>query len=121
MVRETRMNAPAVIGLRLAVRNEGRAKRRDFYDRYDLLLANWYLLTNRIQQEIEEVRHDLHEELACWQPHQPVAAASAGAGLECLRRAGEPDLSHGGLSAVAFSPYLVNPWVLPDTAVSRAV
>jgi hypothetical protein len=71
MVRETRMNAPAVIGLRLVVRNEGRAKRRDFYDRYDLLLANWYLLTNRIQQEIEEVRHDLHQELACWQPHQP--------------------------------------------------
>jgi len=83
--------------------------------RYDLLLANWYLLTNRIQQEIEEVRHDLHEELACWQPH------SAGAGLECLRRAREHDLSRGGLSAVAFSPYLVNPWVLPDTAVSRAV
>src|SRR5258708_27924571 len=71
MVRETRMNAPAVIGLRLVVRNEGRAKRRDFYDRYDLLLANCYLLTNRIQQEIEEVRYDLHDELAYWPPHQP--------------------------------------------------
>jgi hypothetical protein len=52
-------------------RREVRAKRRDFYTRYDLLLANWYLLTNRIQQEIEEVRQELHEELAGWQPHQP--------------------------------------------------
>jgi hypothetical protein len=50
---------------------EVRSKRRDFYDRYDLLLANWYLLTNRIQQEIEQVRQELHEELASWQPHQP--------------------------------------------------
>lgn len=51
--------------------NKDRAKRRDFYDRYDLLLANWYLLTNRIQQQIEDVRQDLHDELAGWQPHQP--------------------------------------------------
>lgn len=50
---------------------EVRSKRRDFYDRYDLLLANWYLLTNGIQQEIEQVRQELHEELAGWQPHQP--------------------------------------------------
>ena len=50
---------------------KARAKRRDFYDRYDLLLANWYLLTNRLQQEIEEVREDLHEELAGWRPDQP--------------------------------------------------
>jgi hypothetical protein len=69
--RETRMNAQVLIELRTAARHEGRAKRRDFYQHYDLLLANWYLLTNRIQQEIEEVRNDLHEELACWQPHQP--------------------------------------------------
>lgn len=50
---------------------EERAKRRDFYDRYDLLLANWYLLTKPIQQEVMEVRQDLHEALASWQPHQP--------------------------------------------------
>ena len=65
------MNALELIGLRTVAGHEVRAKRRDFYDRYDLLLANWYLLTNRIQQEIEEVRQDLHEELACWRPHQP--------------------------------------------------
>ena len=50
MVRETRMNAPAVIGLRLAVRNEGRAKRRDFYDRYDLLLANYEVVKSVTEQ-----------------------------------------------------------------------
>jgi hypothetical protein len=52
-------------------RHERSARRRDFYQRYDLLLANWYLLTNRIQQEVEQVRQDLHEELAGWRPHQP--------------------------------------------------
>ena len=73
VARETRMNAPVpvLVGLRTVTRHEGRAARRDFYHRYDLLLANWYLLTLRIQQEIEEVRNELHEELACWQPHQP--------------------------------------------------
>jgi hypothetical protein len=65
------MNAPELIGLPTGAGREVRARRRDFYDRYDLLLANWYLLTNRIQQEIEEVRQDLHEELAGWRPHQP--------------------------------------------------
>ena len=65
------MNAPVLVGLHTVARHEGRATRRDFYHRYDLLLANWYLLTDRIQQEIEQVRNDLHEELACWQPHQP--------------------------------------------------
>ena len=48
-----------------------RAMRRDFYHRYDLLLANWYLLTSRVQQEIESIRQDLHNELARWQPHLP--------------------------------------------------
>jgi len=47
----------------------------------NLLLANWYLLTNRIQQEIEEVRHEPARGT------RMLAAASAGAGLECLRRA----------------------------------
>ena len=45
--------------------------RRDFYRRYDLLLANWYLLTGRVQQEIESIRQDLHNELARWRPHSP--------------------------------------------------
>jgi hypothetical protein len=48
-----------------------RANRRDFYRRYDLLLANWYLLTSRVQREIESIRQDLHAELASWQPHLP--------------------------------------------------
>jgi hypothetical protein len=65
------MNAPELIALRTMAAHEVHAKRREFYDRYDLLLANWYSLTNRIQQGIEEVRQDLHEELAGWRPHQP--------------------------------------------------
>ena len=48
-----------------------RAKRRDFYDRYDRLLANWYLLTSRLQQEVQMIRQDLHDDLARWRPHQP--------------------------------------------------
>jgi hypothetical protein len=70
-VVQTYMNAPEPIGLHAAARREAGAKRRHFYDRYDLLLANWYLLTDRIQHEIEEVREDLHEELAGWRPDQP--------------------------------------------------
>jgi hypothetical protein len=46
-------------------------KRRDFYDRYDLLLANWYSLTSRLQQEVQLIRRDLHDDLARWRPHQP--------------------------------------------------
>ncbi len=49
----------------------GRAKRRDFYRRYDVLLANWYLLTHRIQEEILSIRQELHHELASWRPHLP--------------------------------------------------
>jgi hypothetical protein len=62
------MNPASLTGL---PGRENRARRSDFYHRYDQLLANWYLLTDRIQQEIEEVRQDLHDDLACWQPHQP--------------------------------------------------
>ena len=65
------MNTPPFAELRKAGRVDSRGKRRDFYDSYDLLLANWYLLTNRIQQEIESVRQDLHDELAGWRPHLP--------------------------------------------------
>jgi hypothetical protein len=71
-VSVVRSNGPAMgRGTRMNARLEGHVMRRAFYHRYDLLLANWYLLTNTIQQEIEQVREDLHEELACWQPHQP--------------------------------------------------
>jgi hypothetical protein len=52
-------------------RRENRAKRRDFYDHYDLLLANWYSLTSRLQQEVQLIRQDLHDDLARWRPHQP--------------------------------------------------
>lgn len=57
--------------MRKATWREESAERRDFYDRYDLLLASWYLLTSRIQQEILVVRRDLHEDLASWRPPQP--------------------------------------------------
>jgi len=70
-VREPRMNTLPVAGLRKAGRRESCAKRHDFYRRYDVLLANWYLLTSRIQQEILSIRQDLHDELARWRPHQP--------------------------------------------------
>jgi hypothetical protein len=29
------------------------------------------LLTNGVQEQIEQVRQDLHDELAGWRPHQP--------------------------------------------------
>jgi len=64
------MNMPTLTGLQAGSR-ESRAKCRDFYHRYDLLLANWYLLTSRIQEEILVVRRDLHDDLACWRPYQP--------------------------------------------------
>src|SRR6266700_6890764 len=70
-VQDTGADTASVTGLRQAGRREKRAQCRNFYHRYDLLLASWYLLTNQIQQEIEMVRHDLHDDLACWRPHQP--------------------------------------------------
>ena len=69
--QETRMNTPSFSGLRQVGSREKRARRRDFYDRYDLLLANWYLLTNRMQRQIEVIREDLHDELGRWRPHEP--------------------------------------------------
>jgi hypothetical protein len=45
--------------------------RREFYRRYDLLLANWYLLTGEIQQQVEAIRRDLHVDLGRWQRHLP--------------------------------------------------
>ena len=65
------MNTTPAGDLRKADRRESRAKRRDFYNRYDALLANWYLLTSRVQHEIESIRHDLHSDLARWRPHLP--------------------------------------------------
>ena len=63
------MNTMLLAGARKTPRSERCAGRRDFYRRYDVLLANWYLLTSRIQQDIESLRQDLHEELARWQPY----------------------------------------------------
>jgi len=65
------MNTPSFAGPRQAGGRESRARRRDFYRRYDALLANWYLLTHRIQDEVLSIRQDLHDELARWRPHQP--------------------------------------------------
>ena len=65
------MNRMLLARPRGADRSKSRARRRDFYRRYDVLLANWYQLTSRIQQDIESLRQDLHEELARWRPHQP--------------------------------------------------
>jgi hypothetical protein len=65
------MNTQPASDLRKADRRASRAKRRDFYSRYDVLLANWYLLTSRVQHEIESLRQDLHNDLARWRPHLP--------------------------------------------------
>lgn len=45
--------------------------RRDFYRRYDLLLASWYLLSSQAQREIDSIRQDLHDDLGRWRPPQP--------------------------------------------------
>jgi hypothetical protein len=65
------MNTPHLADPRKAGGRESRTKRRDFYRRYDVLLANWYLLTHRIQDEILSIRRELHDELASWRPHLP--------------------------------------------------
>jgi hypothetical protein len=65
------MNTPPASDLRQADRRQSRAKRRDFYNRYDVLLANWYLLTSRLQEEILSIRRELRDELASWRPHLP--------------------------------------------------
>jgi len=65
------MNTPRLADPRKAASRESRAKRRDFYHRYDVLLANWHLLTHRIQEEILSIRRELREEVASWRPHLP--------------------------------------------------
>ena len=45
--------------------------RREFYRRYDLLLANWYSLSTWIQEEIQYFRQDLHDDQSLWRPHLP--------------------------------------------------
>ena len=40
----------------------------DFYPCYNLVLANWFVFSERTQRELQTVRHDLHDELARWQP-----------------------------------------------------
>src|SRR5258708_10447875 len=68
---ETRMSTPTLTRLHEVGLRETRARRRDFYHRYDLLLANWYSLTIRIQQKMLLVRQALHDDLACWRPEHP--------------------------------------------------
>ncbi len=66
------MNTPLTDSHKPARNNgRGRARYRDFYQRYDLLLANWFLLTGRLQQELQFLRMDLHDDLARWRPDQP--------------------------------------------------
>jgi hypothetical protein len=65
------MDTTITFNLHKSDRRDSRAKCRDFYLRYDVLLANWYLLTSRIQEEILSIRQDLHEDLARWRPHHP--------------------------------------------------
>jgi hypothetical protein len=65
------MNTLPFADPRKAGGRESRAKRRDFYRRYDALLANWYLLTHRVQEEILSIRQELRNELASWRPHLP--------------------------------------------------
>ena len=51
-------------------RGAGCTMRRDFYHRYDLLLASWYLLSSQAQRQMDLIRHDLHEDLGRWRPQQ---------------------------------------------------
>jgi hypothetical protein len=62
--------APAIAGQPQSAGRDGRARRRDFYRRYDVLLANWYLLTPLLQQQLEVIREELHADLASWRPQQ---------------------------------------------------
>lgn len=51
--------------------NPFNVSRAMFYRRYDVLLANWHLLTVKAQDDIEDLRQELHERLARWTPQQP--------------------------------------------------
>ena len=46
-------------------------ERADFYHCYNSVLANWFAYPGPTQRELDKVRHDLHEELGCWQPGRP--------------------------------------------------
>ena len=65
------MSTQPFADLRKGAGRESRDRRRDFYRRYDVLLANWYLLTHRVQEEILSIRQELRNELASWRPHLP--------------------------------------------------
>jgi hypothetical protein len=43
-------------------------KLADFYRSYDHVLANWYSLSEQVRHEADQVRLELHEELARWRP-----------------------------------------------------
>ena len=65
------MDTSLAAGGRNEDRGAGRDRRREFYRGYDALLANWYLLNGRIQEDILVLRDKLHEELGRWRPHLP--------------------------------------------------
>ena len=65
------MNGKSLSDHEVVAHRASSAMRRDFYQRYDLLLASWYLLSNQAQREIDSIRQDLHEDLGRWRPQQP--------------------------------------------------
>jgi hypothetical protein len=70
-MQEDPMDKPNSNQTRRPARASSRSRSRDFYQRYDLLLANWFLLSRRLQQELQFLRRDLHDDLARWRPEQP--------------------------------------------------
>jgi hypothetical protein len=77
-------------------------KRGEFYRCYDLLLANWFSLSAWIQEEIQYLRQDLHDDLAQWRPHGPEPDWSAYAHrVEAICR-------EGGLPLVFAAPTRYN-------------
>jgi len=64
------MYAKFVVGHEEASQRAG-VIRRDFYHRYDRLLASWYSLSSQAQRQVDSLRQDLHEDLARWRPQHP--------------------------------------------------
>jgi len=62
---------PPSVMKRAPARAHRRSRSRDFYQRYDLLLASWFLLPLRLQRELQYLRLDLHDDLARWRPDAP--------------------------------------------------
>jgi hypothetical protein len=70
-MQEDAMDKPMSDLTNKPTRASGRSRSRVFYQRYDLLLASWFLLSRRLQQELQFLRRDLHDDLARWRPDQP--------------------------------------------------